>query len=214
MVDKEVNGAKLVEKSNKIPLSFQLGEMAIDGAIVNPLSFKQFSDFIGEAQNMSQPKTFEARLRRLRLTKQVQYFVNGTVVPVGVEDVTKLPIPDARAICAKLDEGEGKAGKIVREGDGIDKSIVYELGTPIPVGPGKPPIKELEFHAQTYGEIEDIMSAPDSIQQTTLLISTIAKPLGHSLQALPSWAVDQIKIADGVTISRLVTPRFLGSPDE
>lgn len=213
MADKEVNGAKL-EKAGKIPISFQLGDAMIDGAVITPLSFKQFSDYIGEAQGMKQPKSFEARLRRLRLARQVQYFVNGSAVPVGVEDVTKLPIPDARTIVAKLDEGEGKAGKIIKEGDGIDQSIVYELGTPIPVGPGKPPIKELEFAARTYGDIEDIMSAPDSIQQTTMLIAQIAKPLGTSLQTLPSWAVDQIKIADGVTISRLVTPHFLGSPDE
>jgi hypothetical protein len=214
MADKEVNGAKLVEKPAKIPIVFQLGEVAIDGAVVQPMSFQQFSDYIGEAQGMRAPKTFEARLRRLRLTKQVQYFVNGTAVPVGTDDVTKLRIVDARALVSKLDEGEGPPGKIIRDGDGIDKSIVYELGTPIPVGPGKPPIKELEFSAQTYGDIEDIMSAPDSIQQTAMLIATIAKPVGHSLQALPSWALGQIKIADGVTISRLVTPHFLGSPDE
>jgi len=211
MADKEVNGVKL----EKIPISFQLNETThIDGVVVRPLSFKAFADAVSEAQNMKVPKTFEGRLKRLRLARQVSYYVNGTVVPVGIEDIPRLPIPAARAITAKLDDDEGKAGKIIREGDGIDKSIVYELGTPIPTGQGKPPIKELEFAAQTYGDIEDIMSAPDGIQQTAMLIAMIAKPLGHSLQALPSWAVEQIKIGDGVTIARLVTPHFLGLPDE
>jgi hypothetical protein len=211
MAEKELNGVKL----EKMAISFQLDDNSlIDGAVVKPLSFKEFSDYIGEAQNMTQPKSFEARLRRLRMARQVQYFVNGTVVPVGVETIAKMPIPAARSIVAKLDDGEGKAGKIIRDGDGIDKSIVYELGTPIPVGPGKPAIKELEFHASTYGDIEDVMAADNTIAQTQLLIATIAKPVGHTLLALPSWALGQITVADGVMISRAVLPRFLGSPEE
>jgi hypothetical protein len=186
----------------------------IDGAIVKPITFQGFTDCIQEAQSLKVPKTFEARIRRLRLQKQVEYFANGTPVNVGVEDISKMPIPAARLINAVLDDGEGKVGKIIRDGDGIDKSIIYELGTPIAVGGGKEPIKELEFHAQTFGEIEDVMAAPDSLSQTTMLIATIAKPVGGSLTQLPSWAVAQISVADGVQISRLVTPRFLESPDE
>ncbi|MBO4228451.1 hypothetical protein [Bradyrhizobium neotropicale] len=192
----------------------QLGDKLIDGASIKPLSFQNFADCIAEAQNMRQPKTFEGRLRRVRMVKQVAYHVNGSTVPVTMEDVLKLPIPDARKIAAKLDADEGKAGKIIRGGDGIDQAITYELGTPIPTGQGKPPIIELEFHARTYGDIEDVMAAPDAIQQTAMLIATIAKPLGSSLTLLPSWALNLITIADGVTISRDVLPRFLGSPDE
>jgi hypothetical protein len=105
-------------------------------------------------------------------------------------------------------------GKIVRDGDGIDKAIVYELGTPISVGQGKPPIKELEFQASTYGDVEDVLAVDAPIQQAAVLISTVAKPLGTSLSLLPSWAVNLVTVADGVTISNHVLPRFLGSPDE
>lgn len=210
MADKQLNGTKL----EKIPISFQLGENVIDGAVIRPMTFQMFADCISEAQNLKDAKTFEAKLRRLRMVKQVSYYINGSVVPVSMEEVLKLPIPDARRIVAKLDDAEGKAGKIIRDGDGIDKAITYQLGTPIPVGQGKPPISELEFIAQTYGEIEDVMAAPDAIQQASLLIATIAKPLGTSLTLLPSWALNLITVADGVTISREVLPRFLESPAE
>lgn len=210
MAENKANGVKL----DKIPISFQLDDKVIDGAVVKPLTFQSFSACLADAGTVVGPKSFEAKVRRIRLVRQVDYYVNGSLVAVGPNDVIKIPIPAARLLAAELDKGEGPAGKIIRDGDGIDKSIVYELGTPIPMGQGKPPLTELEFHARYYGEIEDIMSAADSIQQTMLLIETIAKPIGGTLTALPSWALSQIKIGDGVTISRLILPRFLGSPDE
>jgi hypothetical protein len=208
MADKQqLNGAK-------IPITLNLGDRHIDGAVVKPLSFQAFSDCVTEAQGMKQPKSFEARIRRLRLQRQVTYYTNGSTAPVSMEEVLKLSIPDARVLVARLDDHEGKAGKIVRDGDGIDKAITYELGTPISTGQGKEPIRELEFHASTYGDIEDVMAADNPIQQAAVLIATIAKPLGSSLTLLPSWACSAISVADGVMISREILPRFLGSPDE
>jgi hypothetical protein len=209
----EIQKLSLPPASERIPIAFQLGDRLIDGATVQPLSFARFAEYVGEAQGMRTPKLFEARLRRLRMARQVAYSINGATVPLSVEEVLQLPIPAARAIAARLDEGEGKAGKVTREGDGIDKSIVYELGAAIPLGAGKDPITELEFQASVFGDIEDVMAAPDSIQQTALLIATIAKPLGTSLTLLPSWALERITVADGVTIAREVLPAFLGSPD-
>jgi len=210
MADQQLNGAKL----EKIPIKFQLGDNLIDGAVIRPLTFKSFADCIVEAQSMKEPQAFDARMRRIRMTRQVAYYINGTVVPMSMEDVLKMPIPDVRKISAKLDENEGKGGKIIRDGDGIDKAITYELGTPIPMGAGKPPITELEFHAKTYGDIEDVLAADSTVQQTAKLIETVAKPLGSSLTLLPSWAISLITVADGVVISRDVLPRFLESPDE
>ena len=59
----QLNGTKL----EKIPISFQLGERVIDGAIVRPLTFKGFADCITEAHGMNQQLAFETRLRRVRL---------------------------------------------------------------------------------------------------------------------------------------------------
>jgi hypothetical protein len=72
----------------------------------------------------------------------------------------------------------------------------------------------LEFLAKTYGDIEDVLSAGDGINQAAVLLATVAKPLGTSLTVLPSWALAQISIADGFAIMREVLPRFLGSDNE
>lgn len=206
--DKTSNGAK-------IPIAFELRDQVIDGATIKPLTFQAFADCVAEAHGMRMPKTFEARLRRLRMVKQVTYYTNGSTASVSVEDVPQMPIPAARTITARLDEtDEGVAGKIVRPGDGIDQAITYALGVPIAMGAGKAPVTELEFLAKTYGEIEDILAAPDSISQAALLLSSIATPLGTSLTRLPSWALAQVSVADGVTIAREVLPHFLGLADE
>jgi len=208
------NVAKLPAQPEKIKIEFQLGDTLIDGVIIKPLTFSSFVASILEAQSMVNPASFEARLRRVRMQKQVVYYSGGSVVAVTAENVAKLPIPAARIVIAHLDDEEGKAGKIIRDGDGIDKAIVYELGNPIPLGQGKGHIKELEFHASTYGDIEDVLSSDMVVQQAMLLITTVGKPLGTSLALLPSWAVNMISVADGVTISREILPRFLGSPAE
>jgi len=208
------NVTKLPASPEKIQIQFPLGDTIIDGAVVRPLTFAGFVECVTAAQAMTQPKIFEARLRRLRMLRQVTYYTGNAVVQMSSENVLKLPIPAARAIASHLDDDEGVAGKIVRDGDGIDKAVVYELGTPIPLGQGKGAIKELEFQASTYGDIEDVMAVDLSILQTKMLIETIAKPLGTSLSLLPSWAINLITIADGVMISQNVLPRFLGSPGE
>jgi hypothetical protein len=200
---------------NSIPISFSLGDRIIDGAVVKPVTFAAFNDFITEAQTMTQPQTWEGKLRRVRMTKQVVYYANGVPAPLTQEEVLRMPIPAARNIAARLDENEGKLGKIVRAGDGIDQAIIYELGTPLQMRSKEPiTIRELEFMAKTYGDIEDVLAAPTTFQQAAQLIATVAKPLGTSLTALPSWAVGQIMFADGFAIVRDVLPHFLGSPAE
>jgi len=203
---KQLNGSK-------IPISFQLGDKLIDGATVKPLTFAALVDCVITANSTTQPKTFEARLKRLRMHRQVTYYAGNSAVAINPNDILALPISAARSIVARLDDSQGTVGKIISEGDGIEKALIYELGTPITVQ-GKPPITELEFFAHTYGDIEDVLAADLSVQQASLLIATVAKPLGSTLTRLPSWAVDLITVADGVTIARDVLPRFLGSPSE
>lgn len=198
----------------KIPISLQLADRLIDGAIVKPITFSMYSDCWTEAQGMSQPKAFDARVRRVRMLKQVDYFVNGSVTKLTVEELLRMPIPAFHAIGAVLDTEDEETGKIIRPGDGISQAITYQLGKPISLGQGKDPISELEFLAKTYGEIEDVLSAGHGLAQASILISTVAKPLGTSLTALPSWAITQISLSDGVTIMREVLPHFLGLPVE
>jgi len=186
----------------------------IDGAVVKPVTFAAYMSFITEAQNLTSPKTWEGKIRRVRMAKQVTYFMATAPIQLSMADVLRMPIQAAREIAAKLDENEGKPGRISRPGDGIDKAIIYELGTPISTGQGKSPISELEFMAKTYGDVEDVLAASTSFHQGLQLIESVAKPLGSSLTLLPSWAVNLITFADGFTIVREVLPHFLGSPTE
>ena len=205
---------KLPDAPEKIPVSFPLGDHTIDGAVIKPLSLPAFVDCVLETRTMNSPNTFEAKLRRNRLMKQVTFYIGNAARPITPAELSRMPIPVARAIIDKLDSADGPAGKIIRKGDGISAAIVYELGTPISGGQGRSQIKELEFLATTFGEVEDIMAAGTGLQQALLLVTTIAKPLGSNLQQLPSWAVNQISATDGLTISSDVLPFFLGSPDE
>jgi hypothetical protein len=203
----------MVGNGEKIPIAFQLDDRLIDGAVVKPMMFQGYMECYTEAQNMKQPKAFSARIQRLRLSKQVTYYINGATTSLSMEELLRMPVSSIRKIIARLDDQEGKAGKIIKTGDGVDQSVVYELGTPIPIA-NKPPITELEFLARTFGDIEDVLAAPDVLQQTMALITTTAKPLGTTLTLLPSWAISQISVADGVCLMREVLPLFLESPPE
>jgi hypothetical protein len=206
--------AKLPTAPEKLVIAFPLGDKVIDGAVIKPLSLPAFVDCVLETRTMDSPNSFEAKLRRNRLLKQVVFYIGNAIVPVPVNDLLRMPIPVARQIIDKLDSADGPMGKIIRKGDGISEAIVFELGTPIPGGQGKSMIKELEFLAATYGDVEDIMAAGTGLQQALLLVQTIAKPLGSNLQTLPTWAISQISANDGLAISNEVLPFFLGSPDE
>ena len=76
--------------AEKIPLHFELGSNIIDSAIVRPMTFQTYGDYITEALAMTQPSDIDARLRRIRLSKQVSYHVNGTTIPVSTDEVLRL----------------------------------------------------------------------------------------------------------------------------
>jgi hypothetical protein len=201
----------MVANGEKIPITLQLDGRLIDGAVVKPIGFASFGAVVEEARAMKEPKTWEGKLRRARMAKQVAFYANGTVVDVSALDMTRLSIPSARTLIGLLDRDDGPQGKVIQIGDGIEKSIVYELGTPIRIQ-NKDPIKELEFIAKNYGDVEDIMASSEPIEQANMLIANLAKPLGTTLSSLPSWAVAQITLSDGFVIIRDVLPPFLGMP--
>jgi hypothetical protein len=204
-----------VKPDGKIPMSFQVGDKAIDGATVNTLTFSKYAELMREANYMPGPKPYEIKLLRLRLAKQVTYHINGATTTITPDETTRIPTKSVWALQAQLDTNiDVKAGRVIRSGDGVDTAIGYELGTPIPTGQGKPPITELEFLAPTLGDIEDVLTAVSGMDQTLQLIKSVAKPVHTSLQALPTWAIDQITVTDGVSIAQKVLPYFLGQAVE
>jgi hypothetical protein len=197
-------------------LNFELDGKLIDSATMRQPTFTNYSDYISEALAMTQPADIDTRLRRIRLSRQFIFNANGVVVPVSTDQVTRMPIPDARKLLARLGNLAGglPPGRIVKPGDGINTSIVVELGTPIVYAQGKEPVRELEFLAQNYGEIEDVLSEYVPAIQTTRLIKLVAKPLGTTLLRLTDAMCAAITIADGMMITQDVLPFFTQSPDE
>lgn len=198
----------------KHELVFTIGERTIDSVDVKVPYYKDFVDYFTAAVNT--PKTtFEAALRRVRMLRQVTYYSGSQVITFDQTELLRMPLPAARKLFKLLEANdESPAGKIIRDGDGISTAIAYELGTPIEVAGGKEPIKELEFLAQTYGDVEDVVAISNVAQATLNLLRTVAKPVHSSLLTMPSWAVDRITFSDGIAISQDVTSRFRGDGEE
>src|SRR5262245_6401963 len=96
----------------RIPILFPVGgERLIDSCVVRPISFQNFIECVNEAQNMTQPKTFEARLKRCRLMRQVTFYSGNATAQVSVEELLRMPISVARVVLPKLDAEDIPAGK-------------------------------------------------------------------------------------------------------
>jgi hypothetical protein len=63
--------------------------------------------------------------------------------------------------------------------------------------------------AKTFGEVERVLGEPIQQLQCVTLLRTVAKPVGVSLLTMPTWAVDQITMADGMMIMDKILPSFL-----
>lgn len=188
-----------------------VGTEAVTTINVMPITFVEFGSIW---RNIDEKKS-KASVQRGRIKHQVHFLLaDGKRVEPNDQDIRKLPISVAKLIIDALDEGQGEAGKLLStDANGITVPIHYKLGTPIQMTSttkGVQVISELEFKASVYGDIEDVLAADNSIEQTIELLRKVAKPVEvPSLTALPGWAVDRITIADGVTISNNVLPRFL-----
>jgi len=206
-------------KSNTIKIDgrpFLIGEKSIDYMTVTPINFVQFVEAASKTNALGVEGNAQWQLhnRRARMLTQVKCFTkSGEVVKLTEQAITQMPIPYAKKLIDALGEDQGTPGKIVGTGDGVSSSLLYELGTPITMKSGAEDIviKELEFSANTFGDVEEIMAEPMFADQALAMIRLLAKPVGLeiNLQSLPSWAMDQITMADGHTIMEEVRPRFL-----
>jgi hypothetical protein len=188
-----------------------IGEQQYTGFTIKPLMFVPFTVMAQSAANTSDERTsYGVLLRRARLKTQVTFTGADakTSTMLTDESLVVLPIHAAKQIVPELDKDEGEAGKVIsdKKADGIGSAILFKLGSPIVPASGKP-ITELEFLAATYFDIEAVMAENGKMAQTTALLKYVAKPVG--MVTMPSWAVDQISMADGMTILTEVLPNFL-----
>jgi hypothetical protein len=200
---------------DKVPVVIK--EKTIVEIQVSKIGMLAFHKLSNEASSLvgGGGKKWSLAMRRLRIKHQARAIADdGTKLTFDDMDITQLPIPYVskleKAVNGSDDE---KAGEIIGNGDGVSSPILFKLGTPIPVqsNSDKAHISELEFHASTYGDIEEVLAEVDQLGQTVALLRQTAKPLGvnDTLQRLPDWALDKITLADAFYITENVLPRFL-----
>jgi hypothetical protein len=187
-----------------------IGDDVVVRAEIAPLLFAKFCELARKVNNERVGnQKYETLMQRERILSQVTFIANSNKkIRLTQEQLFALPASVAKAIIPALSKDEGLVGKIITTGDGISTPILYRFGTPIK-GAGGKDIEEVEFLASTYGDLEDVLSGSSEIYQALDLLTLVAKPVGGSLSALPSWAIDQITLADGVFVSSNILPRFL-----
>lgn len=184
----------------------KIGDKSITSIEVNPLTFQE----LGEIWDEVRSRGTGASIQRARIKRQGVFKAGETALALDDASLGQFPIRVAKDIIAALDVGQGEAGEVVLEGDGIATPIVYKLGAPIRMKNSKgeeTSITELEFIARVYSDIEDILSADHDVAKTIALLR-LAKPMGSSLSKIPEWALDRFTVADGVTMMTKVLPHF------
>ena len=156
----------------------------------------------------------KATMREQMRRRLKAWDANGAPIALKDGDILNLPRAYAMQALRHADRPPGgTAGEVLADGDGLNAPVLYRLGTPVRLaGPeGDLTIEEVEIQARTLGDIEDVLAQDTPASQALSLIATCAKPVGLSipLQRLPTWALDQITIADGDAIAERILPRFL-----
>lgn len=182
--------------------AIKVGDVSYSEYELSPMSFVNFEKMARAAISESdENSSYQVVMRRKRIATQITLINQDGKRKLATHEIQMLPIKQAKELLEITASEEGVVGKKINDGDGVSTSIIYQLGTPI----GE--IKELEFFASTYGDLENVLCEDDKIGQTCELIKRVAKPVG--MVAMPSSVSEQISMADGMTILTLVLPSFL-----
>lgn len=155
----------------------------------------------------------QKHLFRERIKQQVKAFdAAGKEIALTDVGILAMPLPYAMRLKKDInaDPPSGVAQcEMLSAGDGMLSPIHVKLGSPLKGGGGKE-IAEIEFQAQTLGQLEDFVAAGTDFEKTLALLK-VARPVGEdmTLLALPSWAIDQISLTDGAWLMEKVVPSFL-----
>lgn len=181
---------------------------------VGTIGFLSFCEVGAKAGSASKNDSdVQKNLFRERIKRQVKAFdAAGKEIPLSDVAILSMPLPYAMRLKKDINAdpvGEMKSCEMLSKGDGMLSPIHIKLGFPLKGSAGKE-IAELEFQAQTLGQLEDFVAAGTDFEKTTALLK-VARPVGEdmTLLALPSWALDQIALTDGAWIMENVVPSFL-----
>lgn len=192
---------------------FLIGEDSIVKAEIARLPFSKFVALSRQALAVRKGnQKLNVITQRYRMMEQsVLVSSAGKKVKLTEDQVLKLPPLAGRDLADSLFFDDELPGKLLSDpkADGISTAIHYQLGTPIKAAQGKE-IAEIEFLAKSFGDLEEVLAGEADLFQTLDMITTMAKPVGGTMLALPSWAAEQMSLADGIFIMNNVLPRFLG----
>ena len=191
--------------------SFNVGGQPVKSVTFSAIGFVDFMRLSRDVRAFSRSdeamarNTFRARLKH-QATLQL---ADGKSAPFTDEIITGMPPRLGIRLKAVLDAGTASLTqpKMIHKGDGVAESVHIQLANPLKSGNGHE-IKELEFQAKSFGDMEDVIVADDRVAQMTALLA-VARPVDGNLIALPSWAVSQITLIDGLFIMNEVLPCFL-----
>lgn len=201
-------------KTVTFPTPFFVGDEAISGAEIANIGFGRFVAIARQVLPTVKPgQKFNVLMQRHRLMEQVTLVTaGGKRMKLTEDQVLALPPMVGRDLVEDLffiDDGVGEllSGS---SADGVSVPFHYKLGTPIK-GQGGKDITEIEFIAKSFGDLEELTAETFELGQAYDLITKMGKPLGEgvTLLAMPSWAVDQVSLMDGLFIMNQVLPRFL-----
>jgi hypothetical protein len=179
---------------------------------VEPISYTKFIE-ISQSVVVKDRKDLQKVLKRNRIFSQVTAYNEKGKADFTEIELAALPPSLGKKLVVAIDKvlDQEKGCEILsgKESDGVSEPILVKLGSPLTMGTET--IEELEFQAKTYGDIEAVLAENDGGLQSLLFIENLAKPITSNLklQALPSWAVNQITPVDGLFIANTVMPRFL-----
>ena len=207
--------------------AFTTTEYNIAALVVTPVTFTAFVAAVKIAQARGKDESSILRaLFRERVKRQVKAkLANGTAIAMTDELIGKIPLRHVMRVKDALNDvttpiatmkikdiDVPQPAEILNKGDGVLTPIHIRLGSPIKMQGGKQ-IAELEFLASTFGDLEAAVISDSQLEHTLGLLS-IAHPVGEdmTLTSLPSWALDQISLEDGMFLTQKVTPSFFPEP--
>lgn len=180
--------------------------------VVEPISYVKLVE-ITQSVVVKDRRDINKIVKRARIFQQMTAYNEKGKADFTEVELSALPPALGKKISRAVDDvlDQKEECKILsdKESDGVSEPILVKLGSPLTMGTES--ISELEFQAKTYGDIEAVFAENDAALQSLLLIENVAKPITSNLklQALPSWAVNQITPMDGIFIANNILPRFL-----
>lgn len=190
------------------------GDIRIARMVVKGLRFVEFAQTMLEgSKSAGTQKARLIQINRLRIAKQTTaYDATGKVVELDPLKISVMPWVYATKVKDALDDamvtpGSGKfeiLSDIKADGAGLLHPIHIKLGEPIKAQGGKD-ITEAEIQLKDLQSCEELLVVDNPLERAIAILNAAA-PIG--MQAMPSWAIDQISIDDGFAVVNQILPTF------